>query len=329
MKKPMGVLSLGAASVYFMTKQNNAHAAAATPAASVSGTGLDGKDFKNFKLLGVEKYNYNTKLYRIKVDGPELPVASFVLARTLGADKKEVVRPYTPIDQKPHEITLLIKSYPNGNLSKYFDSLKVGDSVDLKGPIPKIAIKPNLKKELVMIAGGTGLTPMLQITKKILSDPTDKTQITLLFANTEEKDILLREQLTELQNKHENFTVRHILWKPTPQWRGLTGMVNADIIRRYVPAPSADTLVMVCGPPPFMTAISGDKTKDYQQGEVTGLLKEYGYSSQNVFNECISHICKPGVMEQLVATDEWRKMVTQTHVEFMHKVYREYFIRKT
>jgi len=255
----------------------------ANKAPAPAATGLNEKDFKPFKLVGVEKYNGNSKIYHIKVDGPELPVASFVLARTIGADKKEVVRPYTPIDQKANEIALLIKSYPNGNLSKYFDGLKVGDAVELKGPIPKIAIKPNMKKELIMIAGGTGVTPMLQVAKKILSDPNDKTLITLLFANNTEQDILLREQLSSLQSKHENFTVRHIVWKPSPQWRGLTGLVSADIIKRFVPAPNNDTLVMVCGPPPFMQAVSGDKTKDYQQGELTGLLKDHGYTSQNVF----------------------------------------------
>src|SRR4051794_11070844 len=51
----------------------------------------------------------------------------------------------------------------------------------------------------------------------------------------------------------------------------------------------------------------------------------YFYSNEDVFNECISHICKKGVMEELIKTDEWTKMATQTHVEFMHKVYCVYF----
>jgi hypothetical protein len=47
-----------------------------------------------------------------------------------------------------------------------------------------------------------------------------------------------------------------------------------------------------------------------------------------VFHECVTHVCKKGVLEELIKTDEWTKMVTQTHVEFMHKVYTAYFKNK-
>jgi NAD(P)H-flavin reductase len=40
-----------------------------------------------------------------------------------------------------------------------------------------------------MIAGGTGITPMFQIIKSSLADPTDKTQLALVYANVEETDI--------------------------------------------------------------------------------------------------------------------------------------------
>jgi cytochrome-b5 reductase len=41
----------------------------------------------------------------------------------------------------------------------------------MKGPIPKIAYTPNMKKHLGMIAGGTGLTPMLQVIRAIVENP--------------------------------------------------------------------------------------------------------------------------------------------------------------
>lgn len=47
----------------------------------------------------------------------------------------------------------------------------------------------NLSPHLLMIAGGTGITPMYQIIKSSLGDPTDRTQLALVYANVEEGDI--------------------------------------------------------------------------------------------------------------------------------------------
>jgi len=50
-----------------------------------------------------------------------------------------------------------------------------------------------------------------------------------------------------------------------------------------MPAPSPDSLVLVCGPPSMMVTISGPKTPDFKQGLVGGLLKEAGYNEDMVF----------------------------------------------
>ena len=60
-----------------------------------------------------------------------------------------------------------IKSYPNGIVSSYLDSLTVGQTIDVKGPITKFTYKPNMKKSIGMLAGGSGLTPMLQVIVKV------------------------------------------------------------------------------------------------------------------------------------------------------------------
>lgn len=48
-------------------------------------------------------------------------------------------------------------------MSKHIGDLKVGDTLEIKGPIPKWPYKPNVKKHIGMVAGGTGITPMLQV----------------------------------------------------------------------------------------------------------------------------------------------------------------------
>ena len=86
-----------------------------------------------------------------------MPVASAILVRAPGEDGKPVVRPYTPLagDDKGH-FDLLVKVYEQGKMSQHIHGLKPGQTLDVKGPLPKIAYAPNKWKSIGMIAGGTG-----------------------------------------------------------------------------------------------------------------------------------------------------------------------------
>jgi cytochrome-b5 reductase len=55
-----------------------------------------------------------------------------------------------------------------------------------------------------MLAGGTGITPMYQVVRAICEDPEDETQVSLVYANREEGDILLREELEALAERYPN-----------------------------------------------------------------------------------------------------------------------------
>ena len=63
----------------------------------------------------------------------------------------------------------------------------------------------------MQIAGGSGLTPMLQVAYEILKNPADKTDVTLIFANVSDNDIILREKLEEMEKEHSNFHVHHVV----------------------------------------------------------------------------------------------------------------------
>jgi cytochrome-b5 reductase len=87
------------------------------------------------------------------------------------------------------------------------DGLAVGDSLEMKGPISKFAYTPNQWKAVGMIAGGTGITPMFQLIQEILSNPRDRTEIRLVYANRTPGDILLRAQLEALAAVNPQFKV--------------------------------------------------------------------------------------------------------------------------
>ncbi|KAF4366788.1 hypothetical protein CsatB_014277 [Cannabis sativa] len=246
-----------------------------------------------FKLQDTARVSHNTKLFRFSFDPSAklgLDVASCLLTRApLGEDAegkpKYVVRPYTPIsdpDSKGY-FDLLIKVYPEGKMSQHFASLKPGDVVEVKGPIEKLRYSPNMKKHIGMIAGGTGITPMLQVIEAILKNPDDNTQVSLLYANVSPDDILLKQKLDLLAASHPNLKVFYTVDNPTENWKAGKGFISKEMVVKGLPGPGEDSLILVCGPPGMMKHVSGGKAKDWSQGEVSGILKELGYTEEMVY----------------------------------------------
>lgn len=260
---------------------------------------LNPNEWRDLKLVAKEKLTHNSYHLRFELPGgatANLPVASCLLTKAAlqgpGDDKpKVIIRPYTPVsapDAAGH-LDLVIKSYPTGKMSKHLGEMKVGESVAFKGPIPKYPYTPNAKKEIGMVAGGTGITPMLQVADHILDNPSDKTKVSLVFANVSEGDILLKDKIDAMAAKHpDRFKVYYLVDKPNWGgifWKGGVGYVTRDVLAAHMPPASlgAGALVMVCGPPGMMNAVSGDKAQDKSQGELIGLLKAMGYSAEQVY----------------------------------------------
>ncbi|KAG8793788.1 NADH-cytochrome b5 reductase [Serendipita sp. 398] len=104
-------------------------------------------------------------------------------------------------------------------------------------------------RHLGMIAGGTGITPMLQIIRAVLKDHDDKTQVSLIYANVTFDDILLKEELDHLAEAHpDRFSVYYVLnEQPADGWDGGVGFVTKDMIKHHMPAPKEDIKVLLCG----------------------------------------------------------------------------------
>ncbi|KAI8578489.1 hypothetical protein K450DRAFT_247132 [Umbelopsis ramanniana AG] len=227
---------------------------------------LDPKVYKKFKLIEKIIISHNTALYRFglpnKDDVLGLPIGQHIsiMAEING---KQISRSYTPtsLDEDKGHFDLLIKSYPTGNISKYVGELKVGDSISVRGPKGTFNYTPNLVREFGMIAGGTGITPMLQIIRAVLRNPNDTTKINLIFANVNDEDILLKKEIDELARKHSNFNVHYVLNNAPANWTGGVGFVTPDMIKQYCPAPAKDIKILLCGPPPMISAMTKATTE--------------------------------------------------------------------
>ncbi|KAJ4952132.1 hypothetical protein NE237_028964 [Protea cynaroides] len=291
---PFGVIAAvsGGMSYYYYSSPNMVQLDQSNEEAGAK-VALNPDKWVEFKLKETARVSPNTKLYRFSYDPTAklgLDVASCFYTRApQGLDDegkmKYVLRPYTPIsdpDAKGY-FDLLIKLYPDGKMSQYLESLKPGDVLEVKGPIAKLRYTPNMKKNIGMIAGGSGITPMLQIIDAIVKNPDDTTQVSLIFANASPDDILLKEKLDILAANHPNLKVFYTVDNPSKNWRGGKGFVSKDMVVKGLPGPSEDTLIAVCGPPGMMKHLSGEKNKDRSQGELSGLLKDLGYTEQMVY----------------------------------------------
>ncbi|KAI9339610.1 hypothetical protein BDR26DRAFT_820767 [Obelidium mucronatum] len=254
------------------------------------------KDFLDFTLVDIEKLTPNTSrfVFALPDDATHLglPTASCLVTKFTKGVKEDgkpddVIRPYTPVEDPSLGYTgtfdLIVKKYVGGPMSTYIFGLKRGESLAMKGPIQKYKYEPNKDKHIGLVAGGTGITPMLQVIQRALSDPHDDTKLSLLFANVTEQDIILRDYLDELAKKHKDrFTVFYTLDKPSATWTGGSGFVSEEMLTALLPAPG-EGKVFVCGPGPMVAHVSGPKAKDYSQGEVGGLLEKLGYTKADVF----------------------------------------------
>ena len=176
---------------------------------------------------------------------------------------KAVVRPYTPTSPTTARgsFELVVKSYPEGKLSKWLSSVPVGVSVPFKGPFVKFEYAANTWDAVGLIAGGSGITPMYQLITHMLADPRDHTEIRLLYASRSPEDIILKAQLDALAVTHPNFKVAYVVDGAAAGWtEGVVGRVDAAAVTAFLPPPQAEAgkfKIMVCGPPGMMKAVSG------------------------------------------------------------------------
>jgi NAD(P)H-flavin reductase len=204
-----------------------------------------------------------------------LPIGQHVYISTkmanprTGGELKHTTRAYTPISTTDTKgtVDLVIKTYykdehprfPDGGwLSQYMDNMKVGDSLDFKGPTGHIVYEGqgvfNMKhkkrtyKKIGCMSGGTGVTPCFQLMQHTANHG-EPLEISLLYANQTPDDILMKDELDAFTNKgmKVNYTVDRV-----PEgvvWGGFVGFVTEDMVKSTMPEPGPDTLILACGPP--------------------------------------------------------------------------------
>ncbi|XP_070664069.1 NADH--cytochrome b5 reductase 1-like isoform X1 [Malus domestica] len=226
---------------------------------------LDPDKFKEFKLVKRTQLSHNVAKFKFALPTPSavlgLPIGQHMSCRGKDSLNEVVVKPYTPttLDSDVGYFELVIKMYPQGRMSHHFQMMREGDYLAVKGPKGRFKYQPNQVRAFGMLAGGTGVTPMFQVARAILENPSDRTNVHLLYANVTYEDILLKEELDNLSCNFPNrFNIYYVLNQPPEQWEGGVGFISREIIQSYCPAPAPDIKILRCGPPPMNKAMAAN-----------------------------------------------------------------------
>lgn len=238
---------------------------------------LDPETFKEFKLVKRTELSHNVAKFRFDLPTPDsvlgLPIGQHIICRGKDDNGELVTKPYTPttLDSDVGYFELVIKMYPQGKMSHHFREMQEGDFLAVKGPKGRFKYEPGKYRAFGMLAGGTGITPMFQVARAILENPSDKTKVHLIYANVTYEDILLKEELDSFaKDFSDQFSVYYVLNTPPEEWSGGVGFITAEMIQDHCPAADSDIQILRCGPPPMNKAMAAH-------------LETIGYTSEMQF----------------------------------------------
>ncbi|MBI4853992.1 MAG: photosystem P840 reaction-center cytochrome c-551 [Acidobacteria bacterium] len=172
-------------------------------------------------------------------------------------DGKKAVRSYTicssPTQQSYIEITP--KKVDSGYVSTFLnEKATLGLTVEAKGPSGQFYFDENKHRKLVLLAAGSGITPMISILR-YLDDRCLSTEAILIYNVQTSKDIIFEKELNRLKENLPNFRYVVSLTKPDKEWRGSTGRISQALIENNLKDLNSFTF-FICGPRQFMDSLT-------------------------------------------------------------------------
>ncbi len=211
------------------------------------------------KIKSIKEETETTRTYRLVPDNEkgqhELAYfrAGQYLSLKVNVDETYITRPYS-ISSAPYEALegyydITIRKEEHGFLTNYiWDNWKVGTKIKSSGPEGFFYLEPlRDKKNIVGLAGGSGITPFRSMIKEIIHEGDDY-KLTLLYGSSDEKDIIFYDELMALEKEHhEKFKLVVVLSCEEVSLEGCeTGFLTSEIIQKYTNI--NESTFFICGP---------------------------------------------------------------------------------
>ena len=202
------------------------------------------------KIISIKNYTPDVKLFKIKCSTNPAP-GTFVEVSVPGIGEC----PLASCSHDKNYLELLTRNA--GNVTSKMFNLKKNDSIFIRGPFGKgFPIEDLKNKNLILIAGGTGIAPITSMINYIEQNKSQFKKIFIYFGFRDEKNILLAERIKKWEKEFE----LHIGLSNDPNSHEYEkGFIN-EIMEKHKPT-TKDTIALLCGPEAMMDCATEELRK--------------------------------------------------------------------
>ena len=145
-----------------------------------------------------------------------------------------------------------IKVLPEGAMSDYLSQrAQPGDEMTITGPFGRFYLRP-AERPIVMVAGGTGLAPMLSMMDTLIGQGETAQPIRLFYGANDATELFALDQLEQYRDKGLDLTTELCVVEGGGDLQCATGHVT-EILRPEV-LNGGECDIYLCGPPPMIDA---------------------------------------------------------------------------
>ncbi|SFP41517.1 benzoate/toluate 1,2-dioxygenase reductase subunit [Geopseudomonas sagittaria] len=215
----------------------------------------------------IKQTSYNAEIREVRalsestigltIAGAELEKLSFLPGQyvNLQVPGSDQTRAYSFSSlQQDGAVSFLIRNVPGGLMSTFLSNeATAGGSMRLNGPLGSFYLR-EIKRPLLMLAGGTGLAPFLAMLEKIAAEGSEHA-VHLIYGVTNDFDLVEMDKLEAFAARIPNFTYAGCVANPESS-HPLKGYVTQHIEPGQLN--DGDVDIYLCGPPPMVEAVSQD-----------------------------------------------------------------------
>jgi ferredoxin-NADP reductase/ferredoxin len=206
----------------------------------------------NLRVSDIIEETCSTKTLRLIPDDGYLPpfLAGQYVALFLEIGGIRTSRPYS-ISSPPNQTgfyDITVRRADGGLVSNYLlDEVSKGDRLQSSGPAGNFYYNPLFHdKNMVCLAGGSGITPFMSIIHEIADCGIDRT-VFLFYGNKNLDDVIFHEKFKAISNRFENIQYIPVIEEPPNDYDGSRGLITGNLIKEKI-GNLEDKTFYLCGP---------------------------------------------------------------------------------